>query len=64
MRLTSVVESRWEKDVEKRVCKAFWDAYNEFYDEVLTPRDRHDQKLLCDLKDALSEAVPYGPTEV
>lgn len=47
--------------MEKQVCQALWEAFDDFFD---TTSDREDVRLLDRLRDSLSEVMPYGPEEI
>jgi hypothetical protein len=49
-----------ERDVEKRVCRVLWEAFNDFFDAT---SDREDIRLLDKLRDNLVEVMPYTPEE-
>lgn len=49
-----------ERDVEKQVCRALWDAFDEFFSR---DHDREDIRLLDQLRDELVDALPYSSEE-
>lgn len=61
----NVIEAALKKlqdAVEKRTCKTLWETFKEVQDSHGV--DRFALSLLDDMKDALTEALPYGPDEV
>lgn len=50
-----------EREVEKRVCRALWEVFDDFFDST---DDRDDIRLLDHLRDDLIDVMPYGPNEV
>jgi len=55
------MEKSMEKDIEKRVCGLLWESFDAFFDKVET---REEIRMMDDLLDHLTEAMPYGPGEV